>query len=202
MITIFDLDYTLFDADRFKRKGLAKIFGISESDFLAYYKGRFKDQGINYDPMIQLAEMRISHEEKLSKVEQLKLLLNNINDYLFPDAINVLDYYSNLSEKLVLATHGDSHWQKQKIRGLVVNNKPFEDYFNEIIFAENSKSENNQLLKYVGEDISIINDNAKECLELKKLLGESVKVYLVEGPYSNNIEYREKIWKLGELIGR
>lgn len=200
MITIFDFDYTIFDADRYKREGLAKIFNMSGDDFVKYYKTRFKDKGLNYDPEIQIKESALNKKEEQAKLGEIDGLIKKANDYLFPQTAGLLEYYKKNSDKIILVTHGDPDWQRRKISCLKINGVKAADFFDEIIYARGLKSEERQLLEYVGKDILLINDNAKETLELKEFFGQNTKIRLLAGPYSSNVSHDEKIWQLEELV--
>jgi len=201
MVTIFDLDYTIFNTKRFK-ENLAEIFRMSTKDFNRSYWENFKAKGINYklEKHLQILEdeEKINHRKAEKIREEFSGLLKEIDKYIFPEVEKVVKFFKHRGDKLVLASFGDLGWQELKINNLAVKK-----YFNQIVLEEGDKSKNEffQSLKEGGEEISIINDNAKESLELKKELGEKCDIYLIQGPYSHNVEHDEKIHEdLTELL--
>ncbi len=195
MKVIFDLDYTLLDTARFKDK-LAEIF--SEQDFYADYKKYFKDQGVSFEIDKYLAILKGEERIDQAKIKELNTSLNelmeNLDEYLRPDAENVLKHFKKEGAGLVLMTFGDKKWQAEKINHLSIGK-----YFDKIIFEEKDKSQSEYLksLSDGNEEILIINDNLAEVEEMLKILkrGES---RLVDGPYAGGKEVR--VNKLAELI--
>lgn len=202
MIVIFDLDYTLFDTKRFKND-LATIFNITVEKFCDDYDYLFKKEGVNYslEKHIEILknEGKITNKNKEEIRKKFENLLERIDDYLFPEAEEVLKEFKDKGDKLILITFGDKGWQEIKTKNL----KKIINYFDEIEFIEEDKRKSQYLksLKDSGQEILLVNDNPRETLGLKEILGDKCKFFLVEGPYSNNIEHKEEIHKnIKELL--
>lgn len=186
MTIIFDLDYTLLDTAKFK-KALANALEISEEDFKNYEK-ELKKQNKNYN----LAE----HLNTLDHKPNLEAFWLKARDYLFPESLKILEKLSQ-ENNLILATKGDQIFQQIKLAFLKIIK-----YFSEVYFCETDKCASLASLK-TSDKILIVNDNAKESIELKKALkknGISCEIFLVAGPYSNNMDHSEKIRQLNEIL--
>lgn len=199
MITIFDLDYTLLDTVRFK-ENLAEVFNMSAEDWKNDYKKYFKDEGVNYnlDKHLQIlkdeSRLAIPEDEIKKRFEEF---MKNLDDYVFPEAEELIKQMKAKSKKIILATFGDAELQKKKADHLKIAK-----YFDELIFDDKNKSENKYLeyLKNSGENFLVINDNAKESFKLLEKLGKRSELKLVKGPYSENAEHNERIYDLAELV--
>jgi len=200
MKIIFDLDYTLLDTAKFKEK-MADIF--DKENFKADYEKYFKNEGINFDCDKYLAmlkaEGRIDGAREKELRSEVEKLISNIDNYLKPDAENVLKHFKAGGAELILITFGNKKWQKQKVKNLSIAK-----YFSNIIFEEKNKhrSEYLKLLSETDEEILIINDNISEAEEMLKILKRG-ELHLVDGPYNKgpydgNKEVR--VNKLAELI--
>lgn len=211
MLIIFDLDYTLLDTKNFKT-GLAKALGLAADEFNDSYKKYFKDRAMPYN-----VEKHIEYlgsgtvETGAARKERLKDFFLEIDKYLFADAENALKKLKLGGHKLLLLTFGDADWQKQK-----VDNLKIKKYFDEIIYTNKGKGEADELRELMcrmeetktpltplcekggTEEILIVNDNAKECLEIKKSLGCG-EIFLVDGPYADNCEHNLEIRKLEDI---
>lgn len=182
MTIIFDLDYTLLDTKKFKA-GLARTLGLNIDDFKRSY---FKNKKINYNLNKHL---KILNQKETIKIKEF---LKKLDKYLFPESINVIKKLKK-NNKLILLSFGDKAWQKQKI-----NNLSIKDYFDEIILTDKNKIEALKPFLNTKERILIVNDNAREALEMKKVL-KNCDILLTKGPYSDNIKHNEKIHSLSEL---
>jgi len=182
---------------KFKKK-LAGVFNMSASKWNMDYKKYFKAKKINYNSKNYLKILKkegridINKEPKINS--RLKILLNNIDKYLYSGAEDLLKKLKKRGDKLILASFGNLEWQKEKIGGLKIKK-----YFNKIILADKNKHLFLNLLKKNKKDIIIINDNAQESFKMKKELGQG-KIYLVHGPYSNNIKHSLKVYSIKDLL--
>lgn len=191
MILVFDLDYTLLDIEKFKAdKSL--IFGITPEENERQGEELFKKRGLNYNPETHIEFLKNTGVIKDAKktLEGLKNLIKNIDNYLFPGVKETLAYLKKQGYKLILITLGDLSIQKPK-----VENSRIKKYFDEIIFEDKDKSQNERIkdLSKTKEDILIVNDRVDQSLAMQKTLGKKAKIFLVKGPYSKDIEHKEKI---------
>jgi len=185
MIIIFDLDYTLLDAKKLKQ-GLAKALGLTAREFEKSYLEHFKNKKINYNFEKHLQILDKKHTPQIDK------FFKNLDQYLFPQSLNILKKLKT-NNKLILLSFGNKNWQKQKI-----NNLNIKKYFDKIILTDKSKAEILKQLQGTKDKILIINDNARETLEMQKTL-KNAKVFLVKGVYANNCEHDLEVKNLAEL---
>jgi len=124
-------------------------------------------------------------------------LLKNSDKYLFPEALSLLEYYRRQGDRLVLLTFGNKSFQEMK-----VDNLGIKDLFDEVCFVEDEKKVHSiiESLKDSGEKILIINDNAKESLEMMRKLGGQAELKLIKGPYSGNVEHQYQEGSLSDLL--
>ena len=194
MKVIFDLDYTLMDTVRLHHE-LAEIF--DKEDYRSDYQKYFKDRGVNFDGEKYL-EILKSHgriDRVREKELELKLaeLFMDLDNYLKPDAEQVLKHFIEEGYELILITFGNKEWQEQKVKNLSIKK-----YFSEIIFEEEDKSKS-EYLRSLGEGdekILIINDNLDEAAEMKKVLGDKAELRLIKREDKEGVEGV----KLQELI--
>ena len=197
MKIIFDLDYTLLDTGRFKKK-LAEIF-IKE-DFQADYKKYFKDEGVNFDFEKYLTILKGQGRLDGRREKELRLnlaeLLARLDNYLFKETGRVLKDLKAGGAELILLTFGDKKWQEIKANNLSVSR-----YFNKIIFEEKAKAGGEYLksLKNAGAEVLIVNDNAEETKAIVKIIGRKTRVFLINGPYAENIKHHWPINNIGKL---
>ncbi|GAI44846.1 unnamed protein product, partial [marine sediment metagenome] len=137
MIIIFDLDYTLFDAKRF-RAGIAAIFNLSLKEFdKRYHVKYFKSKKINYNFKKNLEILKGEDKDLNTGLLEKKFrkFLLKINKYLFPEAEEILYHLKQAGHTLILFTFGDKELQKQK-----VDNLRIKKYFDRIIFTPKEKN--------------------------------------------------------------
>lgn len=190
MIIIFDLDYTLLDTARFKHDGLALFFSMNEAEFKDYYKKNFKDNGVNYSPKKHLQVLGWRQAEMVAKLNELDdWLEKEISRYLLPEAEEILKRLREAGHKIILASFGDEEFQKQKISALKINGVNVAEFFDKVIISDKIKVELEELKRFRGENILLVDDNLREALELKEVLGEKCEIFLVDGPYARYREY-------------
>lgn len=200
MIIIFDLDYTLLDTESFK-EGLAEALSLTTEQFNNSYKKYFKERAIPYNIDQHIMYLTNDAGENGEAIKlRLKDFFSTIDKYLFADAESVLRKMKEAGYKLVLLTFGDVEWQKIKVENLKIKK-----YFDEIIYTDKGKAcaintPPTPLFRGgLKEYILIVNDNAKESLKLKKMLG-CCEIFLIDGPYANNCAHNLEIRKLRDLI--
>jgi len=203
MKVIFDLDYTLLDTIKFK-EALAEIFkdlGL-DINFEKNYNYLKKERGENFGLNIFIDFLKENHEISEDMIKDIKIkcdeLLRRIDGFLFPEAKRLLELLKRNGHEIILATFGRKGWQEQKVSGLSENVK---EKFYQIIFEEldKSKGEFFENLVKEKESVIIINDNAKECLEMEQALGDRAEIYLLESKYSHNAKHDFKIYSLEQL---
>lgn len=204
MITIFDLDYTLLDTYRFKNDLAQIVFGISTEEFCKSYKNNFKNRKENYNFDQHLQYLVKDNKIKPEKIKDIRSrfdkFIQEIDDYLYPEASEVLKKFQSQDNKLILLSFGDIGWQRLKIENLSIKN-----YFDQIVYESKSKNESEYFksLKGVNEEILIINDNLKESHEMLRLLqqeGVTCKTIIVNGPYSKEKNSETKIDNIARLL--
>lgn len=201
MIVVFDLDYTTLDSIKFKND-LGKTIGLSHKEFKVSYNKYFRDK-INY-PSLYRHYSPSKHLQILKKdniIDSVKncqkkvdLYLKKIDNYLFPEAENIIKRFKNKGNKLILISFGNKSWQKNKIDNLKIKK-----LFNKIVIVDKSKHEALNFLKKSKEEILIINDNAYEIIEMQKAIGKC-EVCLIRGPYSKNVEHNLKVYNIKDCL--
>ncbi len=195
MIIIFDLDYTLFDTKKFSL-GFAQAIGISQNVFISTYKKYFLDKNKSYNYLKHFnylkKEGKIDYGDKEFK-NKINKFLKNASDYLFPEAVSLLDFLKKEKHELILLTYGDLEWQKMKIKNLLIKK-----YFNKIIITAKDKEKSLNFLKKKKEKIIIINDKIQESLKIRKMLGRG-EIILIKSKYSNIVKHNYKEYNLREV---
>ncbi|OGF23316.1 hypothetical protein A2Y83_00660 [Candidatus Falkowbacteria bacterium RBG_13_39_14] len=193
MLYIFDLDYTLLDCVKLKSY-LAEILGVKEEIYNDTYKSYFTDKGELYsffkhgDLLNADAKMKTDFIVSAAR-EKIK---SRLDKYLFPEAEIVLKKLKSNGHKLLLLTYGDIKWQKYKVENLGIKK-----YFDNIAYTDQKKGKFD--FRHIKEDdVIIVNDNARECVEMSKHF-PNARILLVEGPYSNNAEHDFEARALEEL---
>jgi len=178
MTILFDLDYTLMDTAKL-HDGLAEIF--DREDYRSDYQNLFKDKGINFnaDKYLEILKQqgRIDEARESELKRGLAELMENMDDFLKPDAESVLKHFIKEGHELILITFGNKEWQEKKVKNLSIKK-----YFSEIIFEEEDKSKS-EYLRSLGEGnekILIINDNLDEAVAMQKVLGDKAELRLVK----------------------
>jgi len=198
MIIIFDFDYTLFNPEKL-RQDIAKIF--PERNFSDDYQKYFKDKKISFSLNEYRAKLKeesgLTEKQLDQRMAAVEKLLKNSDKYLFPEALSLLEYYRRQGDRLVLLTFGNKSFQEMK-----VDNLGIKDLFDEVCFVEDEKKVHSiiESLKDSGEKILIINDNAKESLEMMRKLGGQAELKLIKGPYSGNVEHQYQEGSLSDLL--
>jgi len=196
MKVIFDLDYTLMDTVQLHSK-LAEIF--DKENYREDYQFFFRSKGISFDGEKYLAILkelgRIDGAREKELKSKLAELMENMDDFLKPDAESVLKHFIKEGHELILITFGNKEWQEKKVKNLSIKK-----YFSEIIFEEEDKSKS-EYLRSLGEGnekILIINDNLDEAVAMQKVLGDKAELRLVKG--EDKKEAEPHIKNLRELL--
>lgn len=194
MIVILDLDYTIFDAKRFRSDCLAPFFGMRPAEFENYYKVNFKDRQISFDALEMLGRFELTEEELDRTLDA------QISSFLFPETDKIIKKFRDKGVKLVMLTFGSKAWQARKIKHLKLGERSLGSLFDQVILADKDKAESAELGALEDGRIVIINDNAKESQALMRLFDPRAESYLLEGPYSYNINHKERVYKLSDLL--
>jgi phosphoglycolate phosphatase-like HAD superfamily hydrolase len=198
MITIIDFDLTILETRKLGRD-FAKILGISFKEYRSLVLEIFDNDSKNFNDNILLAVLEkrgvIDRQNHEKMKEQIKVCLENINDYVFKEAEELLAILKKKGE-LVLLTCGDEEWQSRKIEHLSFKNK-----FDKIHIAKSSEEKLPFLEKYKdsNDDLVYINDNAKELIKAQEIIPRA-KIYLVKGEYSDNTKHNIREYSHRELI--
>jgi FMN phosphatase YigB (HAD superfamily) len=190
MIIIFDLDYTLLDTVKLRR-ALAKILKMS---IAKYNATSFKDGGSKYNFLVHLN--KVAQEKQLDKkkcLKELNHLLANLDSCLFKSSANLVKKLAN-NNQLILLTHGNKKWQKMK-----VDNLKIKKYFNQILITDDCKSKSLLALSKKPNKIFFVNDNAKECVKIKKMYPK-INIVLIKSKYSQNVSHSFKEYNLKKLL--
>ena len=195
MILLFDLDRTIIDTEKFKRV-LSNIFGISLKEYDSHVDLFFKKKRNHYTPeshikiLKKLGHIKNRSEEK-SVGNKYKKLLKELNNYLFPESIEIISLLKKKGHDLILITLGVPSSQRKK-----VESSGIKKYFDKIIYETKNKSKNKTIIRLSKskQEILIINDNAEEAFAMKNILGNKAKIFLINGPRSKNIPHKEKIY--------
>jgi hypothetical protein len=89
---------------------------------------------------------------------------------------------------LILLTFGNKSWHKRKVENLKIKK-----YFDKIILVDKHKTSALKFLKNKKDKILVVNDKAKETKEVIKAI--RADVFLIKGPYSENVKHKFKIHK-------
>lgn len=176
MIFIFDLDYTLLDTEKFKLE--------LSSDL------NFQERGLDYNNFFEA----VKNDDGLRK--ETEIFLEKIDNFLFPDIEGILLKLKQAGHQLILLSYGDKVFQPMKLEQLELGN-----LFDLVLATSGAKGlELKELRKDFGNDkVIIVNDNAKECLEMKEIVN-SAEIFLVKGKYAQNIEHNWEEKALDDLL--
>ncbi|MCX6796558.1 MAG: HAD family hydrolase [Candidatus Falkowbacteria bacterium] len=94
---------------------------------------------------------------------------------------------------LILITHGNVSWQREKIKHLKIKR-----YFTKIIITDKNKVDGFKFLRNSKKEILIVNDNARENRAALKLLPHA-QALLIKGIHSNNIKHNYKEYSLKQI---
>lgn len=189
MIIIFDLDYTILDTGRLKRD-LADLLKVDLLEFANYQKsGDLFSINAFVDFLLETDKIFDKKNEVEEKIENF---LNNFERYLYPGIIEILEKLNSYT--LIMLTLGDPEYQNLKIEKLGIGK-----FFSKIIASDEDKFKKIDFLINTDEKIILVNDKPDELLAMSGKL-KNVEMFLVEGPYNDNIDHNIQIKKLDDLV--
>mgnify|MGYP001588826191 FL=1 len=68
-----------------------------------------------------------------------------------------------------------------------------------MIITDKIKAETEELKRFQGENILLVDDNLREAIGLKEILGDKCEIFLIDGPYARYREYDITPHSLKEL---
>ncbi len=179
MLYIFDFDYTLFDTAGFK-SGFCGLLDQLVYDPENLKLDYFKKNKIHYNIKEHLGILGKNLKDRRQARITLENFLSDLRNYVFSGAKELLAKLQSGGHGLVLISLGNIGFQKAKVRG-----SGLEKFFEKMIFANDSKGSVLRKMTDREEEVIIVNDNARESLEMMKFFNNP-KLFLVRGPYSQN----------------
>ncbi len=130
---------------------------------------------IVFDFDYTLADTR-RFKEALAVSSDPSAVAARMRDFLFPDAIGVLDRLKADGWNLTLVTIGEPAWQESKVvgSGLV-------DYFSRVLYTSTPKEDHVEEYKTWPQPLFFVNDHGGEIDALSQVLPES-RMIVVAGP--------------------
>lgn len=193
---IFDLDYTLLNTQKFINN-IINLFKVDEISYQKTSKEVFNRSNKLYNVYKHLDYLvrhnYINREE--ARVIKIKIIeyLKTIDQYLYPEAEEIVKKLFKQNHKLVLLTYGDYAWQRLKAKHLTIRK-----YFYKIIVTDKDKVLALNELYKIDKNIIFINDNAEEMIKINSKYPD-IKLYLVEGPFSNNVQHNYPLHSLSDI---
>ncbi len=183
-IILFDIDYTLFDTDKFREIGYKKLAGKLkfklDEDFIKMVK---KAEEISrreigfYDPRVFIKNViYLSKSSKnLNDLEVEFLGKDNFEKSIYPDAWSFLNDLSENKNILIgVLSTGENKFQRKKIEAL---REIFaEEHIH--IFTDKLIEVENVLSRYSNHDLFIIDDMISILELAKKIRKDVVTVYI------------------------
>lgn len=188
---IIDLDDTLLNTQGFKEARIQalKEIGVSEGLYNKSYQEAYNNTvGINTYNDDAHAKTLVAHgfDEELV-MQTLGRTSSRLKDFLFPDALNFLQFLKDINQQVILLSLGQSDFQEMKI-----SKTGIAKYFDQIFTTNNTKQEILEKIvkQYVGEhEIWVINDKPDETKNLT-LQFSILKPVLKVSPQFTKAEYR------------
>jgi FMN phosphatase YigB (HAD superfamily) len=137
---ILDLDDTLLDTQGFKEVRIHALnnLGVSASVYNKSYKEAYSNaNGINTYNDDAHAEVLATYGFDRELIKQaFDSVRSRLKGFLFPDAIDFLQFLKDINQQVILLSLGQSDFQKMKI-----DSTEIAEYFDQIFITNNSKQE-------------------------------------------------------------
>ncbi len=189
---ILDFDYTIFDAKKFKlalAKSLGK-FGVSVSFFLKSYPLAVKKSRGQYNYIyrkhIQLIKQKNPRLPEILAREALESVIHKSNRYLYRDTLSFLQDLNERDFKLILVTHGNQAFQKQKLQHSGLKN-----YFANVILSSNLKMVTLKRIEHKFGRAFFISDHINELIQIKQHLPKLIPIMKIGSHHSDEIQARK-----------
>ncbi|MEK7516340.1 MAG: HAD family hydrolase [Patescibacteria group bacterium] len=176
MTIIFDLDHTLFFADRFLAALARSLrpYGISASKFARTYAllRRETNGRLAYSPERHLAALAKNCVFNIRGARRAyETVLKRASRFLDPQAAPMLQNLRAHGHRLVLLTRGETRFQNKKIAALDLHR-----YFHGILVSPHKKHLTLSRLPLGRGALVFINDNAKELHEIRRILPHAILI--------------------------
>lgn len=176
MTIIFDLDHTLFFADRF-RAAFARVlrgYGVSAREFANTYAllRRETNGRATYSPerhLSLLAQKRMFDTRAAKR--DCEIVMNRAARFLDPDAAPTLRGLRRRGHRLVLLTRGETRFQNRKISALGLRR-----YFDRVIVSPHEKHLTLARLPFRNGALIFVNDNSKELRKIRRILPHAILI--------------------------
>lgn len=189
MTYYIDFDNTIFDTVSFYNdlKKVMYSYGIN-NDIIDKYQ-----EVSCYSPLKLIDDLISKNVIDKSILIDIGKIFDNAKDYLYQDALLFLEKVKP-NNKLVLLTYGNKTYQERKI-----NSSKIQDYFNEIIITDKSKSS----LELDYQNGIFIDDNTDVLQELLiRKPSKLIRIKRLNNPRSNvviNNDFIEEYEDFGEI---
>lgn len=137
---IIDLDDTLLNTQGFKEARIQALheIGVSAAEYNKSYKEAYSNaQGVNtYNDATHTKALVASGFDEGAVAQAFASAVSRLPGFLFPDALNFLQFLKDINQQLVLLSLGQSGFQKMKIDSLGIAK-----YFDDIFTTDTTKAE-------------------------------------------------------------
>lgn len=188
---ILDFDYTLFDAAKFRRALASSLvkFGVSAAQFMASYpravrksRGRYS---YSFDQHIHLLK-RSSPELPVASARQaLRQVVRGCRRYLYPDTDQFLRTLRQHGFRLILVTHGNPVFQRQKLQATGIQH-----YFHTSICSNRVKIDVVRRLARTYDEVFFVSDHPLELEAVHHELPQLLPIMKLDG-YGNRATARQ-----------
>lgn len=199
MKIVFDLDYTLLDTVKFKEALVAATgadvakYEIAYADAVERGGGRF-DPDILFDSLVENGALAAAESEAAR--ERFGAVVRKTEDYLYPEAKEMLEALRKFDVAVDLLTFGNKKWQEEKVK-----HSGLAELFGAVHCTEQDKKE---VITNLGKDqdkVIVVNDNGKEMEEMMEAAPE-YRYVLKKGPKPVSSELRlPTAESINDLVG-